>query len=522
MRLPRFAELTFARACAAVDAIAHPPDEDQNGWDFMVEFAQRSHSGPADMQPPAPRAFVQVKSKTGGGPKCKIKLSNALKAAQSREPWFIVLFVKNAKSHEPTVYAVHVWQEMISTSLRAIREAENEGGKLNQKYLTVSFSDADCLPALGLVQWMEECLSSIHPDYSQRKRSIYESVGFEAGFGTGTFSLSDDREVIFDNLLGLGEGLAFSQFSLTRSRFGIPDREPTLRVASGIMKITPSLAGACDLRFRGEGSATSVSIPASVYSLGFPMLPADKGRLRFAARGIEFVWSPDGYSRFQFTSALQEVGSLAELENVATLLSWFQRGSVDLQVWTEKGRALWGSVDVAGDVITKNDWSRVAELIRSLRRLSGGSLDSTPVATIADIFRGGNRLYFLHQVVFAPSLMVECVPVGGLPDDLRSGLYYCMADFADWSVMAIVERPLRSIEVTKDGQMQLTFDASSVRESWILKAPVDGLELVQSDYARILKGLQESGNDPIEFRDIEQVYLQGKADRQEAAARKGS
>lgn len=80
MRLPKYAETTFERACSSADAYAHPPEEDRNGWDYMVEFADRKHPGPPDLHPPGSKAFVQIKSSSGQRLTCRVKSSNALKA----------------------------------------------------------------------------------------------------------------------------------------------------------------------------------------------------------------------------------------------------------------------------------------------------------------------------------------------------------------------------------------------------------------------------------------------------------
>src|SRR4051812_3840041 len=111
MRLPKYAETTFERACSSANAFAHPPEEDQNGWDYMVEFADRQHPGPPDLHPPETKAFVQVKSSRANRLACRVKLSNALKAAQSPNPWFVVLMIANAATSEPKIYITHVWRE---------------------------------------------------------------------------------------------------------------------------------------------------------------------------------------------------------------------------------------------------------------------------------------------------------------------------------------------------------------------------------------------------------------------------
>lgn len=67
-RLARFAETNFATLCAAAGALCHESQEDENGWDCLVEFPVAGATGPA---------FVQVKSSRNSRPSCSVKLSNA-------------------------------------------------------------------------------------------------------------------------------------------------------------------------------------------------------------------------------------------------------------------------------------------------------------------------------------------------------------------------------------------------------------------------------------------------------------
>lgn len=131
-RLPRWAELAFESRCAAAGALAHSPDEDQNGWDYFVEFPPQSHPGPADTHPPAKSAHVQIKSKRKRKLTCRVSLSNALKAAQSTQPWFLVLVVVENETSQAEIYAVHLWEKFVRRALKAVRIAENTGKPLNR------------------------------------------------------------------------------------------------------------------------------------------------------------------------------------------------------------------------------------------------------------------------------------------------------------------------------------------------------------------------------------------------------
>lgn len=96
-RLPRFAETKFAVMCAEFGALCHKSEEDENGWDYLVEFPLEVSGAPADAVRTIPHAFIQVKSTVTNRTSCRVKLSNALKAAESTQPWFVLLMTVDSK-----------------------------------------------------------------------------------------------------------------------------------------------------------------------------------------------------------------------------------------------------------------------------------------------------------------------------------------------------------------------------------------------------------------------------------------
>lgn len=90
-RLPKYAERFFAAQVSEFDAFCHRVDEDENGWDYIVELPNSPHTGPADEQPAHDRAYVQIKSTTGSDTTVQITLSNLRKASQDPQPWFVAL-----------------------------------------------------------------------------------------------------------------------------------------------------------------------------------------------------------------------------------------------------------------------------------------------------------------------------------------------------------------------------------------------------------------------------------------------
>jgi hypothetical protein len=290
-RLPKWAELKFESQCAAADAIAHPPEEDQNGWDYFVEFPQQIYPGPADTHPPAKSAYVQIKSARKRKLTCRVTLSNALKAAQSTQPWFLVLVFVDKKTASAEVYAVHLWEDFIRRALKAVRIAENAGKPLNRCTLSVKFSAIDRHDG-NLVPWMQAVIAAHEPNYQKKKQELYQAVGYEDGTGVGKVTISASSfDEIADNFLGLGSGLCLSEFSFTPSRFGVVSPKPEIDYSGeGKLIITPSPVDTCEVRLRANDA--SYSLKGEVFTLGEPLLPREERRIRFSAEFFEMVLAP--------------------------------------------------------------------------------------------------------------------------------------------------------------------------------------------------------------------------------------
>ena len=166
-RLPRYAEIELQRLCAKAGALCHAVDEDESGWDRLIEFPEKDFLGPVDMRPPRATAYAQVKSVENGLPACRLKLSNALRAAQSPQPWFIILVTGETHKQPSRVFAVHVWDDLIRRTLEAARRAHNETRPLHKCWLTIRFQRED-EKGEGLVQWMQEAIIAGGPVYRRR------------------------------------------------------------------------------------------------------------------------------------------------------------------------------------------------------------------------------------------------------------------------------------------------------------------------------------------------------------------
>ena len=109
-KVGKLGERTFAALVSDYEpgATCNASEEDEHGWDHVVEFDHRPLRGlPADLATALPACFVQTKTRLRyGNLKATMKLSNALAFTRSNNPCFVVIV--SAPAGEPTrFHAVH-------------------------------------------------------------------------------------------------------------------------------------------------------------------------------------------------------------------------------------------------------------------------------------------------------------------------------------------------------------------------------------------------------------------------------
>jgi hypothetical protein len=496
-RLPKWAELTFASHCAAAGALAHPPEEDQNGWDYLVEFPQQTHPGPADTHPPAKSAYVQIKSVRQRRLTSRVTLSNALKAAQSTQPWFLVLVFVDKKTMSAEIYAIHVWEDFIRRALKAVRVAENAGKPLNRCTLSVTFSAINRHDGDGdLVPWMQGVIAAHEPDYQQKKQKLYQAVGYEDGTGIGKCTIgASSLDELANNVLGLGSGLSLSEFSFTSSRFGVVSPKPDVDYSGeGHIFITPNPVDTCEVRLRANDAL--YSLKGQVFALGEPLLPRGERRVRFSAECLAIVVATDSLEVKSFNARLDPDSkrALHILEAFAALKDCCQTGTqVDLQVWARGQRVIGGTGSPNDKPLGSVSWGRLAVAMRKLRGLLVGNEDSVKV-TLKEAVKGGQRLAVFTETINAPSLRLEFEPTEETPPKIDSLVFYSFAEVGDFLFFALFESEL--IKETPIGsRRQLDFDAPKLIDSYALENPTpQQKEQMEKDYQQYLETREQQGH----------------------------
>lgn len=489
-RLPRFAEVQLQSLCAEQGALCQEVQEDESGWDYLVEFPSEKHSGPADTHPPSKQAFVQVKSAERHRLTCRVKLSNALRAVQSRQPWFIVLMTANRGKSPVRVLAVHVWDEVMRDILKAVRQAEIAARPLHKVNHVIRFDEN--VPDKNLIAWMAERIGAVG-NYEQNKKSIFETVGYEEGHGIGkvTFEAANAEEISM-NFLGLGKGLKLKQFSFSPSRFGLTAPKPDVDFSAGIFHVSPNPVGNCELRMRSPHAMEQIVCSGQVFTTGFPGRPVSEQAFRFSTETIEMIWTPGKKWSFEVDLDWKKYTGLSVIEDFAKLNTWADRGPVDVQVWTNGKRMLAGTLKLQGAPLGK-EGTQVLAAVKLLRIISGEIEDRLQLR-LADLFLAPGLATFIQ--IMSPSSF-RCVfnPFPNAPSRIDSLLYYWTEKVGEHLFFALVERKVSEDIVIDGEQRRLTAGNPRFAEAYVFTNPSEAdSHTIKADYDRHLSILSSGGN----------------------------
>lgn len=319
--IPRDAEKLFDLLCSRAGATCNPSKEDVRGWDFFVQFPLRPISGlPLDLNSPAEKCLVQVKTNSGKKRGATLKLSNALEAAIADTPFFVVLFVYGKKVEPEKICILHFWEAEIARTLKAVRELDSVGkSDLNRHEITFAIGDMVHVATDGLLAAIEAMIVQQGALYSEVKRQIARSVGFQDAAIEGHFTFKNG--VTLDQLIDLHIGRIDSvdiiHFSAHSIRFGIPAKTPFQMVAEGkaSLRVHPK---PCILVLSSETAGREISLPSQIYAPAIPNLPAEKIRLRVTNSYVDLVADPSP-EKTSFETHW-DGGALVGAEEVSTTL----------------------------------------------------------------------------------------------------------------------------------------------------------------------------------------------------------
>ena len=441
MGLPIWAEKYFSLLCTEGGAISTRPDEDRQGWDFLVELPDKPHVGHLESLPAQRQAFVQVKSTTTSKRNIRIKLSTLHFAARSPSPWFIVLIVKRPQDSTPTIYGLHIWHQVIADILAQVRRSSLRNSPTNRVRHSLMLSDQNRI-SINAVRWMEECIGAVDGDYERLKHETYISSGYENGGGKINLTLDIEQPDEFERaLLGFGNTISVRTATYLHSRFGVDDAEPT-RMQNGRLTVAPKPVDLVEVRVRGPLDEPPLILPGQVFALTGPAFSNDARKLRFSAPPFEMIWNRAGAARLELSELRDHKHSVPFWIAYSKLTLW-SHDLVNVRI-TKGGKEVISGCGLIAPSALHIDADRLLAVSCALARLLEICQTTELELSFSDIQLSASDLGFLYQLL-SPRISIE-MPGENFPDlKFKNVLYYFDGGVGPWRFGALIKR-----DVTED------------------------------------------------------------------------
>lgn len=453
-----------------VTAVVNRAADDQHGWDFIVEISDfEDNTIPPDLQAHVLRCFVQVKTTQGVKAITKVKLSNAVKAANSPAPHFIALLHYTSESIGPRLYVRHVWKNEIEDWLKRARKSERDNKRLSAIMVAVEFAESDLISSPA--DWMlSQIIQNGNQKYEERKREIIKKVGYNGFTHEGTFIIGPNISLddIARHEIGLVEDLPIADFSLFDARFGIKSKNPVQFIPEGRIKLEkPGRDILIRLDLEGEGT---IELPAILRMPGLISLADINFRARITAGHIDLIFAnKTSDTKLDLNYHPSKQFSLEEHAAFLALVNHLQEGSAKLTACSDEGELFRFSLEKGAPI---ESWMPQANTITSfLCAIFQRETTRRLKLSLQDLTKIERPILLAASALTAGSLRIDARFEQEI-DDFSKAVFFHVGSFMNWSFGSIWATPHRARTVD-DGRYSLFFSKPELLWARSFKQPID-------------------------------------------------
>lgn len=464
-RQGRPAEKLFNLLCSKAKITCNRSEEDDHGWDFIVEVPLlASERLPADLAGEIRKCEVQVKASETGKPVAKLSLSNARAFARSELPCFLVV-VLDQNTPEPRLFIRHFWKDEITRSLKRAREAGNQGKALSKSYTQFTLTlDEERSDPIG---WLTNAVRGFSRTYGAEKKEIAQSVGYEDGqwHGEVSFTLGHIQELV-DHQLGLTRDLPVDFLRLSEKRFGIEATNPIFQGKPDQFRMRSLTTKDCKLVLR-SCDGDSMSVPATATLPAIPNLPLEAVKVLIKTWFLEIVIANGQKIDFAANHDAQAAHNLGKLHQFFQLLAWGERGPVQFSLVGDASPLLDGHINISqsadGPLIAET--ARLTALLKDLSARAGADAPPFPSAAIFEAWEDCWKFYNLLNMSDA---QLNGTLDGEFPEEVHPQVLigYAELDLGVAAFLAVLEIPTESQEI-KGSDMCLDLGAPLIRQCYV-------------------------------------------------------
>lgn len=446
-RSGRPAEKHFSLLCSQARITCNGSDEDDHGWDFIVEVPMlTSDALSADLVGEIRKCEVQVKGPQKAKPVVKLSLANARAFSKSQLPCFLVAIL-DENTPRPRVFIRHFWKPEIEKTLKRLREAGTKGQKLNKTFIQFTLSESE-ERSPDAIDWLVNTVQNFTNKYGSEKSLFEQTVGYKDGQWKGEvkFGAMESIEKLVDHQLGLSENIAVDHISMTETRFDIQSPLPIFDGQPTLVKMRSLAKRECQMIFRSK-DGESMSIASEVTAPAIPNLPPEALKLRIESLFFSAVISSGKKVDINLNLDFETPITLEKLNQFFQILSWGEEGPIEFCIVGGGLPLSEGHINInqGKDGLSFTGPTKItAKLLDITHRAGGNSHPVTPTT----IFRNWNECSRFYNYLTTDGAKLEITLDREFPSDtpLHGLVGYIELNLETVAFVAVLELPIEHQE----------------------------------------------------------------------------
>ena len=502
---------------------------DKTGWDFLVEVTwdpDPEQPNPFELARFGVECLIQVKSTDGPEKKFVVKLSNAIRFAQSHLPCFFLRIHFSDKDTPQAAYLIHFGKDHARRALkRKLKLDLDQDSDHHKRTFSIAYHEPDRLESLNGIALEKAILSHVSNGpsaYARSKIDFVNTVGRGNGQSIVKFSVTsppaenDPREQLVDLALGLRETIEVHNMGIFDQRFGFTSETPRISLETGhisIIDIEPvdeiSLVFKSADHMREETLRTDLIVPAGLGDI----LDRESMKVRFVSPFVSVVLPLGKRPKmtFQFKEIDPEEEYLLEDLNAAMRVTSLLIEAADsgdtasIEIRNKSGVMSSGKLDLDGTTVPRFhpalqcvfwawDIARLFEIEREVKMSLAHLVSQIESLRLARVMSGPEQrsVTVTMQDLGEYGDVIFCVP---LSYELALGAYVVMAVFSAWGRPTLQSEDSQLLLQTTDIRMECKYkhrkeDSSHTTLQDLIKEVVDKHES-EMTYVVTLKSVNE-------------------------------
>lgn len=446
-RSGRPAEKHFSLLCSQARITCNRSDEDDHGWDFIVEVPMLTADAlSADLVGEVRKCEVQVKGPQKAKPVVKLSLANARAFSKSQLPCFLVAIL-DENTPRPRVFIRHFWKPEIEKALKRLRQAGPKGQKLNKTFIQFTLSENE-ERSPDAIDWLVNTVRNFTNKYGSEKSLFEQTVGFEDGQWKGEikFGATASIENLVDHQLGLSENIAVDHINMIETRFDIQSTLPIFDGQPTLVKMRSLAKRECQMIFRSK-DGESMSIASVVTAPAIPNMPPEALKLRIESWFFSAVVSSGNKVDIDLSLDFEIAITLEKLKQFFEILSWGEKGPVEFSIVGDGLPLAEGHINISHGKggLSFTDPTKIAAKLLDITRRAGANL--WPL-TPASFFRNWKECSRFYNYLTTDGAKLEITLDREFPSDkpLHGLVGYIELNLETVAFVAILELPVEHQE----------------------------------------------------------------------------